>query len=173
MQYEAKFTPTVDDVLTAIHMHNQRRDDDNWKLCLYIGIGVAIVFGIAAYFLHFLALGIAGIFIGVFMPVAPRIMKWPIELGIRIEDNIRRRSKTFKPDELKFCFTEDGVEFSNGVVQSNYTWDVLTKSLLDERGVLLYLGSQGYHFIPSGAFIGGNFPLQELKSLVSRKIKNT
>jgi hypothetical protein len=177
MRYEAKFTPTVDDVLTAIHMHNQRKDDDNLKLCLYIGIGLAIVFGIAAYFLHFLALGIAGIFMGVFMPIAPRLMRWTMETSIRMEDNIRRRSKKFAPEEFKLCLTEDGVEFSNSVVQSSNnlvksknTWDEITKVLLDERGVLLYIGSQGYYFfIPAGAFVGGYFPLEELKSLVSHK----
>jgi hypothetical protein len=169
MRYEARYTPSVEDFLTGVHMQNQRRDNDNRKLCLYIGIGVAIVFGIAACILHALALCIAGIFIGIFMPVALPIIRWPMELAIRIEDNIRRRSKKFKQEELKFYLTEDGIEFFNGVAQSNYTWDVFAKSLLDERGVLLFLDSQSYFFIPAAAFIGGHFPLQELKSLLTSK----
>jgi hypothetical protein len=172
MRYEAKYTPTVEDWLAAIHMHNQKRDDDNRKLCVSIGIGLAIIFNVAAYYLHFLALCIVGILSGVLMPVGPWLIRQVNVFGIRMEDRIRRRAKEMKEEELQYCFTEDGVEFSKGASQSNYPWDVFTKSLLDERGILLCLGLKDLHFIPSRAFIDGYFPFQELKSLVSRKIKN-
>jgi hypothetical protein len=172
MRYEAKYIPTVEDWLTAIHMHNKKRDDDNRKLCVFIGVGLAIIFNIAAYCLHFLALSIFGILFGILMPLMPWLIRQVSDLGIRMEDRIRRRSKEAKEEALQYYFTEDGVEFSKDVAQSNYSWNVFTKSLLDERGILLCLGLKDLHFIPSRAFVDGYFPLQELKSLVSRKIKN-
>jgi YcxB-like protein len=159
MRYEAKFTPTVEDAVTGYRMLN-RQGDDFLMLCVFGGITAVIVFGIAAYVLHFLALGVTGIFVGGGVVGVPWLMEW----------NFRRRTKKIKPEEQKFFFTEDGFEFSNSFMQSKETWDKITKASLDERGMLLYVGSQNFcFFIPAHAFVDGYFPLQELKSLLASK----
>jgi hypothetical protein len=159
MRYEAKFTPTVEDAVTGHRMLN-RQPYDYLKLCAFGGITAVVVFGIAAYFLHSLVFGVGGIFVGGGCAGLPWLMEW----------NFRRIAKKSKPEEQTFYFTEDGFEFSNSVMQSKDTWDKITKASLDGRGMLLYVGSEGYcFFIPARAFVDGYFPLQELKSLLSRK----
>jgi hypothetical protein len=158
MRYEAKFTPTVDDAVTGWRMLN-RQGDDFLKLGVFGGITAIVIFGIAAFILHAIPLGIGGIFIGVFIPGMLWLMEW----------NFRRRVKKVKPEEQKIFFTDDGFEFSNGLMQSKETWDIITRASLDKRGILFYIGSQNSSFfVPARAFVDG-FPLQEMKSLLLRK----
>jgi YcxB-like protein len=163
MRYEAKFTPTVEDAVTGYRMLN-RQGNDFLKLGVFGGITAIVIFGIAACIFHAIPLGISGIFIGVFIPGVLWLIEW----------NFRRRVKKIKPEEQKFFFTEDGFEFSNSFTQSKETWDKITKASLDERGMLFYIDSQNFSFfIPSRAFVGGYFPLHELKSLLaSKKIRD-
>jgi YcxB-like protein len=159
MRYEAKFTPTVEDVMTGYRMF-KRQPDDFLKLCAFGGITALVIFGIAAYVLHFLMLAVTGILTCSSVIGVPWLSEW----------NARRHLKKSKPEELKFYFTEDGVEFSSSSQQWKYRWDELTKSLVDKRGVLLNVSSESFYtFVPAGAFVGGYFPLPELKSLLSSK----
>jgi hypothetical protein len=158
MRYEAKFTPTVESELTGFHV-SRRQPDDFLKLCAFGGIFAVVIFGIAGYFLHSIGFGAGGIFIGGGIFGIMWLSEW----------SFRRHIKKSKPEELKFYFTEDGVEFSTSSQQGKYRWNELTKSLLDKRGVLLD-NSEGFCvFIPAGAFVGGYFPLPELKLLLSSK----
>jgi hypothetical protein len=158
MRYEAKFTPTMESELTAYRV-SRRQPDDYLKLCAFGGVLAVVVFGIAGYFLHSMWFGANGIFIGGFVFGIIWLSEW----------NFRRRLKNSKPEELKFYFTEDGVEFSTSSQQGKYRWDELTNSVLDKRGVLLNNSGGFCVFIPAGAFVGGNFPFQELKLLLSSK----
>ena len=159
MRYEAKFTPTEEDALTGYRMF-KRQPDDFLKLCAFGGILAVVVFGIASYFLHTFVIGITGIFVGGGTFGIMWLSEW----------NFRRHIKKSKPEELKFYFTEDGVEFSSSSQQWKYGWNELTKSLIDKRGMLLNVSPESFFtFIPARAFVGGNFPLQELKSLLSSK----
>lgn len=162
MRYEAKYTETVEDVLRGYRMSN-RQSDDIVKLSAFGGITALVVFGIGAYVFHALVLGISGIFVGGSIVGVPWLMEW----------NVRRLAKKSKHEEQTFYFTEDGFEFSNNVMQWKEPWDKITKASLDERGMLLYVGSENFcFFIPARAFVGGYFPLQELKSRLSgKKIK--
>jgi hypothetical protein len=161
MRYEAKFTPTPDDIVTGYRMRNGQSDDP-WKLCAFAAVLIATVFGTAAYLMEFLAIGIVGV---VLVPVAfiPAGMEW----------NIRRMARKWSQEELRFCFSESGVEFSSSTVQSTHAWSLFTKALLDDRGLLLFTDSVSYSFIPARAFTSGSgyFPRQELKSLLSAKLK--
>ena len=159
MRYEAKFTDTVEDALRGYRMSN-RQGDDFLKLCAFGGVTALVVFGIAAYVLHFPVLAVTGVFVGGGVLGVPWLMEW----------NVRRLAKKTKHEEQTFYFTEDGFEFSNSFMQSKDTWDKITKASLDERGMLLYVSSQNFcFFIPARAFVGGYYPLQELKSLLSSK----
>lgn len=160
MRYEAKFTPTPDDIVTGYRMRN-RQSDDLWKLCAFAAILIAAVFGIAAYLMEFLVIGITG---AVLVPVA--------FIPVALEWNVRRMARKWPLDELRFCFSEDGVEFSSSVVQSKHAWSIFIKASLDERGLLLFTDPMNYSFIPARAFTSGYFPRQELKTLLSAKLKN-
>ena len=161
MRHEAVFTPTVDDMLAAYRMHN-RQPNDVWKLYLMGGVGVALVFGIAAVLMDFLVIGAVGIVVGAVAFGAPMLL----------ELNIRRFAKKLKPEEVRYFFSEEGVEFQTRLAQVKHTWDLITKASLDERGIILYTGPLSYSFVPARAFVSGYFPRQELKALLSAKLKN-
>ncbi|HEV2437724.1 MAG TPA: hypothetical protein VG077_17150 [Verrucomicrobiae bacterium] len=159
MRYEAKFIPTEEDVVTGYRMHN-RQPDDFLKLCAFGGILAVVIFGVAAYLFHAIIIGVTGLVVGIGTFGAVWLLEW----------NFRRHLKESKPEELRFYFTDDGVEFSTSSQQWKYRWDELTKSLIDKRGVLLDVSLESFYvFIPAGAFVGGYYPLQELKSLLSSK----
>lgn len=162
MRHEAVFTPTVDDILVAYRMHN-RQPNDVWKLYLMGGVGVAAVFGVAAIVMDFLVIGVVGVVVGTTAFGAPLLL----------ELNIRRFAKKLKPEEVRYAFSEDGVEFSTRLAQVKHTWDLITKASLDDRGILLYTGPLSYSFVPARAFVSGYFPRQELKALLFSKLKNT
>jgi hypothetical protein len=63
MRYEAKFTPTVEDVLVGYRMIN-RQPNDFLKLCAIGGATAFVVFGVAACVVHAWILAIGGIWIG-------------------------------------------------------------------------------------------------------------
>lgn len=161
MRYEAVFTPTVDDVLSGYRMHN-RVPDYVWKLYLLGGVGLAAAFGIAAVAMDFPAIAVTGVAAGALGCGAPMLNEW----------NIRRHAKRFKLEEVRYTFTEEGIEFSSDVAQVKHTWDLITKASLDERGIILYTGPLNYSFVPARAFRAGYFPRQELKMLLSAKLKN-
>ncbi|HEU6447744.1 MAG TPA: hypothetical protein VFV23_04830 [Verrucomicrobiae bacterium] len=158
MQYQAKFTPTIEDVLIGFNMHNGR-SSDFWKAGVAGGLTAIVVFSIGAFLFHFLMLAIISVIIGVSVGCA----QWLAEL------NIRRVAKKSRFEELTFSFSEEGVGFSNSTTQAKYTWNEIKKTRLDERGVVLDFGALGYLFNPARAFAGNHFPLQELKLLLSHK----
>lgn len=158
MRYEAKFTPTVDDVLTGYRMSN-RRPNDFLKLCAIGSITAVLIFGVAAFILHFPALGISGIFVGAGVFGFPWFAEW----------RVRHAAEKSKPEEVKVYFTDEGVEVSNIVIQTKRSWHEIKKAVLDERGVLLYVDSLNFSFfIPAHAFVGG-YPLKELKLFMNEK----
>jgi hypothetical protein len=161
MRYEATFTPTVDDAIAGYRMHNRQRDDV-WKLCILGMVGIALVFGVAAVVMDFLLIGIVGVLVGPVAFGSPMLIEW----------RIRRFAKKQKPEEVRLCLTEDGIEFSSRVVQGKHTWDLITKACLDKRGIILYTGPQNYSFVPARAFVSGYYPRQELKTLLSAKLRN-
>jgi hypothetical protein len=161
MRYEATFTPTVEDVIAGYRMHNRQRDDV-WKLCILGMVGIVLVFGIAAVAMDFLLIGIVGVLVGSVAFGSPMLIEW----------KIRRFANEQQPEEVRLCLSEDGVEFSSRVAQGKHTWDLITKACLDERGIILYTGPQNYSFIPARAFVSGYFPRQELKALLSPKLRN-
>lgn len=160
MRYEARFTPTVEDDVTAHRMRN--RQSDVFTLCVIAAALFVVIFGVAAYVLDFPELGIMGVILapGAFMPVG---LEWLI----------RRRSGKIPQEELRFCFSEDGVEFASSVAQSKHAWNNFTEACLDERGLLLFTSEFHYSFIPARAFTVGYFPRQELKSLLAHQLKNS
>ena len=157
MRYQAKFTPTEENALTGYRMH-ERQPNDFLKLCAFGGIVAAVILGVAAYLLHFLVIGVTGLAVGIAVFGAAWLPEW----------NFRRHLNKSKPEELTFCFTEDFVEFSTSSGQWKYGWDELKKSLIDERGVLLDVSSESFFvFVPADAFVGGYYPLHELKAQLS------
>jgi len=161
MRFEAIFTPTADDVVRGFRMHNGQ-SDDAWKL--YVGGGVlfAVIMCVAAYMLNFLQVAWFGVAIAVMAFSAPM-------LG---ELSLKRLAKKNERKEMRYCFTDDGVEFSSDVAQVKHTWDLVTKAMVDERGILICAGKRDYAFVPARAFVTGYFPRQELTSLLARKLKN-
>lgn len=160
MCYEAKFTPTADDIVTAYRMKN-RQSDDVFKLCVFSAALIALVFGVAAYLMEFLAIGIVG---AALIPIAflPAAVEW----------NIRRIARKWPEDELRFRFSEEGVEFWCCKMQSKQAWSIFIRASLDDRGLLLFTDPLSYTFIPARAFTSGCFPRQELKAFLSAKLKN-
>ncbi len=160
MRYEAKFTPTPDDMVTGHRMRNGQ-SDDVWKLSVITAVLILAVFGIAAYLLEFLAIGIMGV---VLVPIA--------FIAIGMEWNVRRMARKWSQEELNFSLSESGVEFRSSAVQAKHVWSLFTRASLDDRGLLLVWDS-GYWFIPARAFASGYFPRQELKTLLLANLKNT
>ena len=163
MRYEAKFTPTIEDVLVGYRMLN-RWPNDFLKLCAFGGIVAVVIFGVAGCILHAWILGIGGIFIGAGIFGIPWFKEW----------RIRQAAKKSKPEEVKVYFMEEGIEVSNNIIQEKHSWHEIKKVVLDERGVLFSIDSKDHSaffsfFIPAHAFVDGYFPLKELKLLTKQK----
>jgi hypothetical protein len=159
MRYEAKFTPTVEDVLVGYRMVN-RWPNDILKLCAFGAVTAVVVFGVAGCVLHAWILGIGGVWIGAGIFGFMWFLEW----------RVRRAAEKSKPEEVKVCFTEDGIEVSNNIIQNKHSWHEIKKLILDERGVLFSIDSKDRSeffsfFVPAHAFVGGYFPLKELKLL--------
>jgi hypothetical protein len=161
MRYEAIFTPTADDIVRGIRMRN-RQSDDAWKLYVAGGALLATILCVAAYILNFLQIAWFGIAIAAIAFSTPMLS----------ELSLKRRAKKIERKEVRYCFTDNGVEFSSDVAQVKHTWDVITKAMVDERGILLCAGKINYVFVPARAFVSGYFPRQELASFLALKLKN-
>jgi hypothetical protein len=161
MRYEAIFTPTADDIVRGFRMRN-RQSDDAWKLYVGGGVLLAVIMCIAAYLLNFLQIAWFGVAIAAIAFSAPMLN----------ELSLRRLAKKIDRKEMRYCFTDDGVEFSSDLIQMKHSWDLITKATVDERGILLCAGKINYVFVPARAFISGYFPRQELTSLLALKLKS-
>jgi hypothetical protein len=163
MRYEAKFTPTVEDALAGYRMVN-RQPNDLLKLCAIGGILAVVIFSIASYILHTWILAIGGVWIGIFT----------FSIVWLMEFRIRRAAKKSRPEEIKANFTDEGIEVSDNISQNKCPWGEIKKIILDERGVLISIDLTDHSgfvsfFIPARAFVGGYYPLKELKLLMKQK----
>jgi hypothetical protein len=159
MRYEARFTPTVEDVVVGYRMAN-RQPNDFLKLCAIGGIVAVVIFDVAACILHFAFLGIIGLLMGAGFYGGPWFAEW----------RVRHQAGKSKPEEIKVYFMDEGIEVTNNITQHKHSWREIKKVMLDERGVLISIDLEdrsGFisFFIPAHAFVGGYFPLKELKLL--------
>ncbi|GAB5559796.1 MAG: hypothetical protein SynsKO_14430 [Synoicihabitans sp.] len=135
---------------------------ETWKLCLLAAGLVLVIFGTAALMLDFLAIGIMG---SVLAPVG-LVMLLP-------EWNIRRFVRKSPREESVVVFSEDNVEINIDKTRTNLPWSKIQKVHIDDRGVVMLLDSNNAVFVPARAFVKGYFPRQELKRLITSKLKKS
>lgn len=161
MRYEARFTLTDEDLVTAYRMH-KRETAFTRNLYILAGVIAVVLFAVIAHFMQRPQMVVFGLVFGVIAGASPFLIEW----------RIRSAGKKMKAEEVRCYFSEEGLEFQNKFGQVKYTWDLVVKASLDERGLLFYTGPMSYSFVPARGFVSGYFPRAELRTLLLAKLKN-
>ena len=160
MILEARFIPTAEDHVTAYRMH-KREGKVARNLYPVAGAALAILFWVIAHFSQRWNMAVAGTILGIITGILPFYVEW----------RLRRVARKVKAEEVRYRFTDEGIEFWGKFGQAKHTWDLVMKASLDDRGLLLYSGPYSYSFVPARAFSSGYFPREELKAFLRAKLR--
>jgi len=160
LRFEARFTPTAEDAVTAYRMA-RGQGEDYWRLHAFGGVLFAVVMGVAAFILKFPVLVVLGVLVG------------PFTFGVIWirERQVGSTAEGVPSPEALYYFTETALEYRCGSVRATYPWATVKRTSLDDRGVLIYTAGAA-SFIPARAFPDGYFPRGELRSFLSSSLKN-
>ncbi len=161
MRYSAKFTPTIEDELSAYRMSKGERKSTR-PLYILGGAVLAIEFAIIGHYSNKPRMALAGVLFGGIAAIAPYLIEWQIRRGLR---------KTIT-NEVGVSLGDEGIEFTSRFGTAKYSWNEVSKVDLDDQGLLLTISTLGGIFVPARSFDSGYFPRQELLELAHRKLRN-
>lgn len=111
MRYEARFTMTDEDLVTAYRMH-KRETAFTRNLYVLAGVITVALFAVISHFLQRPHMAVVGLVFGVIAGTTPFLIEW----------RIRNAGKKVKTEEVRCYFSEEVLEFQSKFGQVKHTW---------------------------------------------------
>ncbi|WED65256.1 hypothetical protein PXH66_00110 [Synoicihabitans lomoniglobus] len=161
MEFRAEIEFTPDDAVIADRMH--RHHSPHARKAMFAGaVLLSSIFGFIALRMNFPVIGFLGIALGL-------ILVSSIPLYERL---VRKAARNGRKEKLSVHLTERGAHLWDSREDYSHTWDIVPRARLDERGVLLYLDTARYLFIPARAWHGG-YRREDMKAFFQTVIKKS
>lgn len=125
---------------------------------LLILAGVALLFfdGLGVFAIAVVLLGLVVFFVG------PTVR--------RLASNRKWRREPLYETEHEVAFSEDGVYFRMGIIESNLDWKYYQRVLESQAGLLLVYGNDSFNLLPKRAFADENL-FNEFRLLATRNLR--